>query len=309
MKPRIYNISKIVDGLSNSHRNKVVSGDMFETDNNRISFNIDSIYLDDATDIYFLNENNLCNLPIELIKNIYFIDSMLSGIGQHLYVNKELGFERCVNIEELDCSKIFFNNKTQLHNIFLGGCSELKTISNLLNVDTCDITVSTCPIQKIDFGTHNSINTKTNVSLLRIANCLEFSSVANIIGGKITALDIDNCFSYTKFCAHNIYELHNAHLDCRFIESFSDFDTFKCLSLIGLYNIHSYNNIVNILLNDTPYIQIHGISGNIGYNNRSPTQIAKYIVNIYCALQNRSEYVMDCVVKLLEHNLPLGAEL
>lgn len=278
-----------------------------------VSLNKDAICTDknvifnDTTDRYFLDQNGDFTLSFGKVAMLNFINSKIVSFGsKEQRIRNTLRFDRCKYLRTVNMSNVDFFDDGLPHSVklIIDECYKLTEINNIRSSQIgLNIVFNQCGLSRIHFAQYNQ-----NVHSLKLYRQKDFTDLSQIVNGDIFTLQISEC-AFSRFTHHNASNVSRCIFDCSNIVSFRDIQNFKIDESLVLQDISTQNNMINILLNTCNMITFRGVLPVHQVSEVLSNGVAKNIVSRYAALRNRSDYIMDCVVDLLEKNCEEAAEL
>ena len=138
------------------------------------------------------------------------------------------------------------------------------------------------------------------VETFNLEDCDSIQSLSQITAKYILNLII-NSIHFKSFEKSKIQKINNFECNCYRLLNFRGVETLNIQHGIELYSIETYNNIINLM-----HVQ-SDVSIHLSFSCDN-TAIEDIMLR-FVGLHNRSEYIMDCVLELIENDFTLGAEL
>ena len=262
----------------------------------------------DITDRYFLDANGIFNLSFDKVSKLKFVNSKIKSLGSNEQrICDTLRFDQCGYLKILDMHNVdFYDSVTsgEYANLLIDECYQLTEINNIRSSQLAlRVTFNAGGLSRIHFA-----DPLQNVDGLTLYRQQNFSDLWQIRNGDIFILKLYEC-AIRRFTRHNALKISHCTLDCSKIVSFRDIQNFKINESLQLNNISVPHNMINVLLNTCKMITIEGVLPLYQVSGLIPHAVAKNIISRFASRKNRSEYMMDCVIELLEENCEVAAEL
>lgn len=299
--------NRLVNNI-NKGNNKLIDSDITIFEDDSIYTNREIIF-SESNDKYFLDDSSHFNLSFNTILKLKFNESKIASFGNKKQrISEVLAFDNCINLKILDLSNIDFHNKlgpTKNAILLIDKCYNLTEINNITSTQLpLSIIFNGCILSRIHFA---KISQKVNG--LTLYHQPNFSDLTQIINGDIFMLKLHEC-CINKFTHHRALNVDNCIFDCDNIISFRDIQNFKINDTLQLNNVSTSHNMINLLLNTCETLIINDLLPRYQVSNlKMSVSLTKCIINEYSRMRNRHEYIMDCVIDLLENDCEKAAEL
>ena len=266
-----------------------------------------------STDIAELAKHRIVITDMPLLEKLYG-GYQIDHVKELIFVHGKLSEENFSKIKKVDALEfsstdvpqhlsfkdiVFCDadyNASPIYNLRFNNCN-IMSLADIHSAESTAICISNCK----EF---NIIHSDEDCFDLNIIDCSQFRSLQQCKINFVFKANFTDLRTLYDCCT----QFANLRIDCYSLDCYRNIDNIDVLDSLHLFNFsaRSLKNTINILNSRVKKITF----GN--YLTLSNDHILSVFVNIlqkYINKENRSEYIMDCVIDLLENNLESAAEL
>lgn len=249
-------------------------------------------------------ENGSLAIPTKLIHTLKISNSVLVNTKNFPKFSKRLILTACTNLVDVDLQDMklgcaLYNDRAMLHsstinNIYIGHCAKLKTIKNITGDNDINNTIDINYCDKVE-----SLHTTGFFHGINILSCPSIKSFDQLnINDQIDNL----CITYSSikgFTGVEKIRINNiCVLDVNRILNFRNVENVSVFNKLILENIVHTRNILCVLNSKAVFIELR-----LNKFAKATLQIPKQIevLSKYVNKVNRSEYIMDAFVELIDN--------